>query len=186
MAIVRMAQPQTQAQIGQAQAGLHCLRKTVHQVDGGNARRKSLGAGLSPGVLPRAAITLPYASQALSCTFSPRAKLSVSFKGSDLCSGAGPKSYKVMLAGAGLGNNCDAEIGTAQPPKLAHLLSLGALYTVGPGTGGLGAPHRLPATLLTLAEWPQEEPPHWPPPVSSWAKPQPPCARQPFEPRQVW
>ena len=60
--------------------------------------------------------------------------------------------------------------------------------------GGFGAPHRLPATLVTLAEWPQEEeepppaaePPHWPPPVSSWAKPQPPWAWQPLEPRQVW
>src|SRR5689334_15969772 len=94
--------------------------------------------------------------------------------GTDWWSGPS-KSYSFMVGGGAVsGYSCEAEIGTAQPPKVAHLLSLGALYGVSvPSLPAAGA-------CATLA-------PHSPPPpVSSCAKPQPPCAWQPLEPRQVW
>jgi hypothetical protein len=98
------------------------------------------------------------------------------------CGGSVPKLYIVIVPAAGY--SWEAEIGTAQPPKVLQRLSAGALYSDTVGAGGFGPPHRLAtpaASGAALTEWPQE-----PPPLSSWANPQPPCAWQPFEPRHVW
>lgn len=57
--IVRRAQPHAQAQVRQAQAWRHRVHGVPHQVDGGKARRRSVGAGGAPTGVPRAAITLP-------------------------------------------------------------------------------------------------------------------------------
>ena len=64
--IMGRAQPHAQAQMRQAQARKHRWLGGRHQVDGGRARRRSVGAGAAPTGVPRAAITLPYASQAFS------------------------------------------------------------------------------------------------------------------------
>ncbi|MNS75894.1 hypothetical protein D3C72_1094250 [compost metagenome] len=57
--IVRRAQPHAQAEVRQAQARPRLVQDAPHQVDGGKARRRSVGAGGAPTGVPRAAITLP-------------------------------------------------------------------------------------------------------------------------------
>ncbi len=132
--------------------------------------------------MPRCASTAWYASQATSKTGLPGSYENLPIS---VVSLPGPmKSYSAIVVdfpSLGSGKSCEAEIGTAHPPRPPQALSDGALYRSGasprPPQPHVFDPERANDVLL-------EQPPAWPP--TSWTKPHPPSALQSLEPRQVW